>query len=104
MPQIDDDWPAYGASLADHAGVAGIPAGQTEVAACFARCFSTPDGKRVLAHLRAIAFGRTLGPEVSEAMLRHVEGQRHLLARITNLIGRGNDATIQSQYRAGEPT
>lgn len=97
MPRIDDGWPAFEAVADAQADVASGPSGHTEVAACFARCFSSPDGRAVLAHLRAIAFGRTFGPEVSEAMLRHVEGQRYLLARIVTLIKFGKDAANSSQ-------
>lgn len=97
MPSTDEEWPGFGPDLGGPIDQDIGRVERTEVAASFARCFSTPDGRRVFAHLRAIAFGRTFGPEVSEAMLRHVEGQRQLLARIASLVRRGNDATSQSQ-------
>jgi len=55
----------------------------------FARCFAGPDGERVLAVLRAMTLGRTLGPDVPEAALRHLEGQRALVATILALAARG---------------
>ncbi|HYD30079.1 MAG TPA: hypothetical protein VEB64_04385 [Azospirillaceae bacterium] len=67
---------------------APVPAGDDPVAH-FARCFATPDGQRVLAHLRAITTGRALGPEASAAALRHLEGQRQLVRTIAALVRRG---------------
>ena len=57
----------------------------------FARCFAGPDGARVLDVLRAMTIERTLGPEVPEAALRHLEGQRQLVATILALVARGRD-------------
>jgi len=55
----------------------------------FARCFAGPDGKRVLSTLKAMTLGRTLGPDAPDAALRHLEGQRHLVAVILALVARG---------------
>lgn len=60
-------------------------------ARAFARCFHGNDGETVLAHLRRLTFERHLGPEASEAQLRHLDGQRALVALIANLIARGRD-------------
>lgn len=54
-----------------------------------ARCFSGPDGARLIAYLRAITTGRALGPAVSDAQLRHLEGQRYLVQHLAQLIERG---------------
>ncbi|MCW2245351.1 hypothetical protein M2352_000942 [Azospirillum fermentarium] len=78
------DWP-WEAPSAPAAGAA--PA---QDAASFARCFSTPDGVRVLAVLRALTLDRALGPDAPEPMLRHMEGQRHLVATILALAARGH--------------
>lgn len=88
----DDGWP--------HSTAEGIepwfgrfgrsePGTGSELAAAYARCFATPDGQRVLEHLCHRTLGRACGPEASEALLRHVEGQRHLVAGIKALIQRG---------------
>ncbi|HEY0837060.1 MAG TPA: hypothetical protein VGE72_24330 [Azospirillum sp.] len=58
----------------------------------FARCFAGPDGERVLSVLRAMTLGRTLGPDAPEAALRHLEGQRALVASILALVARGRAA------------
>lgn len=55
----------------------------------YARLFSSPDGRRVLAHLEVMTFQRALGPSCPDAQLRHIEGQRALMAIILRLIDRG---------------
>jgi len=57
----------------------------------FARCFSGRDGEIVLSHLTSVTLKRALGPESSDALLRHLEGQRQLVAYIQGLIERGRD-------------
>lgn len=69
--------------------VAHLPPAGDELGRAFARVFAGADGARVLAHLRAITVERRLGPEASEALLRHVEGQRHLVAHVESLAARG---------------
>lgn len=56
-----------------------------------ARCFRGADGDRVLAYLRAITLERALGPGAPDTLLRHLEGQRQLVAHITMLVTRGRD-------------
>ena len=60
-----------------------------EIARAAARCFGTDDGRRLLAHLRATTIERACGPQVSDAALRDLEGQRRLVHRLTALIDRG---------------
>jgi len=55
----------------------------------YARCFASPDGEKVLDHLRSLTLERTLGPDASTQMLRHTEGQRQLVAYITAQTERG---------------
>jgi len=59
----------------------------------FARCFAGPDGARVLGVLRAMTVERTLGPDATDAALRHLEGQRALVATILALAARGRGET-----------
>ncbi len=56
-----------------------------------ARLLATADGERLLAHLRALTVERRLGPEASEAALRHLEGQRALVAHLEALAARGRE-------------
>lgn len=55
----------------------------------YARCFRGGDGEAVLTHLRALTRDRVMGPEASEAQLRHLEGQRHLVRLIEGLVDFG---------------
>lgn len=63
----------------------------------FARCFGTHDGERVLAHLRAMTRDRVLGPEASDAALRHIEGQRQLIAFVGSQIVRGRSGAAGAE-------
>jgi hypothetical protein len=59
------------------------------ITTAFARCFTSPDGRRVLEHLRRLTLERTLGPGASDAVLRHLEGQRQLIAYVLTLVAHG---------------
>ena len=60
-----------------------------DIAVNYARCFGTPAGRAVLAHLRSITTGRTLGPNASDSELRWAESQRALVRQLESLIIRG---------------
>ncbi len=64
---------------------------ERDLALACARCFRDQDGEKVLAYLRAITLDRALGPDASDTLLRHLEGQRQLVAHLTRLIRRGHD-------------
>lgn len=79
---MGEDWPLWpGAGASDEAGA--------DLARAYARTFREADGARVLAHLRALTIERRVPPDAGEALLRHVEGQRHLVALIESLVVRG---------------
>jgi len=59
----------------------------------YARCFSTPEGQRVMEHLRTLTLERVHGPDAPADLLRHIEGQRHLVAYIAALSERGRTRT-----------
>jgi 3-oxoacyl-[acyl-carrier-protein] synthase III len=59
------------------------------VARAFAHCFRDGAGATVLEHLRKVFLDRRVGPSASDAELRHVEGQRSVVAHILALIERG---------------
>ncbi len=67
--------------------------GDQGLALSFARCFRGTDGVRVLRHLRALTLEQSMGPAASDAMLRHIEGQRQLVTHILGLIERGRGNT-----------
>lgn len=60
-----------------------------EIARAAARCFGSDDGRKLFAHLRAITVERACGPQISDAALRDLEGQRRLVHRLAALIDRG---------------
>ncbi|TAN57879.1 MAG: hypothetical protein EPN26_02180 [Rhodospirillales bacterium] len=64
---------------------------ENELAPLFARVFRDGDGVRALEHLKAMTLERHLGPEASDAQLRHLEGQRHLVNHILSLVRRGRE-------------
>jgi hypothetical protein len=95
----DDAPPAPGnaeAARADRADRRAL----TEAAA---RCFRGRDGETVLAYLRAITLERALGPGAGDALLRHLEGQRQLVAHLFQLIRRGQDGECRTwDNKAGD--
>lgn len=62
-----------------------------ELRQMYARCFSTNEGEKVLAHLRAVTLERAFGPGVSTETLRHIEGQRQLVSYIAALCEHGRN-------------
>lgn len=60
-----------------------------ELRVAYARCFATPEGEKVLKHLRGLTLERTLGPDAKAPMLRHLEGQRQLVSSICAWVHRG---------------
>jgi hypothetical protein len=67
---------------------AGEPAGD-ELARCAARLFTSADGQRLLDHLERAYLLRRVPPQVSDQELRHIEGQRCLVAHLLSLVARG---------------
>lgn len=56
---------------------------------CFARCFRGADGDVALRHLRRMTVDIATGPDVTDARLRHLEGQRFIVNQIITLVERG---------------
>ena len=79
--------------MSDPANSTNPPPDPAELARAFARTFGHADGRLVLAHLRRLTRERTLGPDAPDATLRHLEGQRQLVAQIEALIARGREGT-----------
>ncbi len=57
----------------------------TDVARHARTCLATPAGRRLVAHLRNTFLERRVGPAASEAELRHIEGQRSVVAYLLRL-------------------
>lgn len=88
MAEGETGWTWFDAATAGAAAEDEGEAGR-ETARAFARCFAGPHGQQALGHLRAITADRFLGPEAPDAALRHLEGQRQLVAYIAALAERG---------------
>lgn len=54
-------------------------------------CLGSPSGQLLLSHLRRLFLDRRLGPASSDAELRHVEGQRSVVAYLLALLERARD-------------
>jgi hypothetical protein len=54
-----------------------------------ARLFSTIDGREFLRRQRELKFGASIDPNIPEAHLRHLEGQRQMLRDIDRLVSEG---------------
>lgn len=63
----------------------------------FEATFATPAGQEVLRHLRSITIEAVGGPNVTDAELRHREGQRFLVAIIEQRIKRAHHPHDDSQ-------
>jgi len=68
----------------------------------FASLFSQPSGTAVLNYLRSITIEMVAGPEVTDAQLRHLEGQRYLVGLISRRINAG--VRKRGQVNADTPT
>jgi len=62
---------------------------ENDLPGCFARCFRGTDGETALRHLRRISLDIATGPDVADARLRHLEGQRFMVNQIIPLVERG---------------
>ena len=60
-----------------------------ETALCFARCFNSENGKKVLSYLSSQTKDRVLGADCSSNELWFMEGKRALFAQIEHLINKG---------------
>jgi hypothetical protein len=54
-------------------------------------CLGSPAGQLVLTHLRRLFLERRLAPTASDAELRHVEGQRSVVAYLQALLDRARE-------------
>ncbi|MCF3628141.1 hypothetical protein RJ527_08700 [Thalassospiraceae bacterium LMO-SO8] len=67
-----------------------------------ARCFRSTDGAALLSYLKALTLDRALGPDATDATLRHLEGQRHLVRHLSHLIDLGRAGPDASPASKGD--
>ena len=60
-----------------------------EIQHAMVRLSGTPDGKKVLEHLKSRITNRTLSPDATTQELWYLEGQRALITYLDNLIEQG---------------
>lgn len=85
-----DNWP-WPADRTESSSPSKHNAEDRLIAIAAARCFGTPDGVKILNHLRQITIERPCGPHMPEAVLRDLEGQRRLVHQLYALIQRGRN-------------
>jgi hypothetical protein len=64
---------------------------EIELGRVFLTCFAGTAGEQALQHLQRVFLDRRVQPSASDAELRHVEGQRCVVAYIQALIERGRE-------------
>lgn len=94
-PEAPEGWAWFAGS--------GEPAPSDEACRLAARCFGTPQGALLLGHLRRCFLDRRLPPTASDAELRHVEGQRSVVAHLIQLVERGRAAPAGSLLPPNAP-
>ena len=93
MPGYDSGWAWFDAAPQETKNVER-PLGITaDLLSAYVRIFRSEAGRQVMQHLRAITTDRVIGPDASDALLRHLEGQRQLVNYIANIAERGGDQT-----------
>lgn len=80
-------WPWTGNPIDAQATDAG-----EDIAQLFARVFRGQDGERAIAILRGMTIERRTPPDAPESALRHLEGQRALVALMEQWVARGRGA------------
>ena len=75
--------------MPQHLGVDGYPRPKQkdeEISKVIDSVFKTPNGKEMLQYLRSITIDAVSGPNISDIELRHLEGQRYLVALLVKRI------------------
>lgn len=92
---------AAGWGWLDAAPLGAAPA--PELCRAAAACLTSPNGRNLLRHLRQSFLDRRLPPTATDAELRHVEGQRSVVAHLLRLTERGCDGAFLSDGTLPEP-
>ncbi len=72
-----------------HLGVDGFPRSKEEddiISQNVLSLFKTPNGLEVLKYLKSVTIEAVSGANISDAELRHLEGQRYIIALIVKRI------------------
>lgn len=85
--------------MAQHLGLDGFPRSKEEderISQNIQALFRTPNGKEVLKYLRSITIEAVSGGGVTDAELRHLEGQRFLVGLIERRFKHGEKVNGRS--------
>ena len=75
-----------------HLGVDGFPRSKEQdkiISQNVQSLFKTPVGQEVLKYLKSVTIEAVSGSNISDAELRHLEGQRYIVALIVKRINHG---------------
>lgn len=75
-----------------------------DIADVYRSCFAGPAGRLVLDHLRKLFLLRRVAPSASDAELRHVEGQRSVVAWLFAMAGSSDACDLRINGPATERT
>lgn len=106
MPRNFSGWGWFEAARFDTDPEVDGPPCEETLARAFAKTFQSRNGSCVLAHLKRITLERSQGPNATDAMLRHLEGQRQLVSYILSLVERGGGRPVvaTSETRSSDPS
>jgi hypothetical protein len=60
----------------------------------FSTSMTTPTGNAIVSYLRSLTLEAVAGPEITDAHLRHLEGQRYIVGLIQRRINKGKSQNI----------
>lgn len=66
---------------------------QDEVATMFSGVFDTPAGKKLMEWLKVQTINQIGGPDITNDVLRHMEGQRYIVALMDMYVKRGKEVS-----------
>jgi len=75
--------------MPQHLGVDGYPRPKQQdeqISKVIESVFRTPNGMEMMQYLKSITTDAVSGPNISDAELRHLEGQRYLVALLVKRI------------------
>tara|TARA_S200000501_G_C20742422_1_gene707935 strand:+ start:635 stop:922 length:288 start_codon:yes stop_codon:yes gene_type:complete len=67
---------------------------ETELNSLCLNVFASKNGQKVLSYLKSITIEAVAGSEVSDATLRHLEGQRYMIGLIQRRVNKGKSQNI----------
>ena len=67
---------------------------ETELNSLFLNFLNTKNGQKLMNYLKSITIEAVAGSEVSDATLRHLEGQRYMVGLIQRRINKGKSQNI----------